>query len=85
MRCKALIEDADLNEAFEAVRSHYLEAFAGVRTDDIETMKAIRARLEALENVKTDLHQAIKNGSVEEFNVEQTTKHRKWMEWTTKR
>lgn len=79
------MNDTDLQKAFEDVRMAYLETFAVLPTDDVDNMLSVRARLEALENVRTNLFSAINDGKLEAFHIEQTKPEKELFKWMKKR
>lgn len=83
-RVERLLNDPDLNEAFEVVELSLWEEFKGLRTQDTEAMSQIRLALFLLEKIKTSLEQAITDGKVEKSLLEEKEKERKGI-WKTLR
>lgn len=70
-RLEKLMSDPDLKEAFENVREHYKNAMCVTPLNDEGdkiTLK-FRTMLQLLNDVEYDLHQAIQEGQVEDFNA----------------
>lgn len=70
-RVAALLENPDLQQAFNDVEQRLLDLFKECPTNDAESMVDIRKRLHLLDSVKANLHEAIKTGKLEAFRLEQ--------------
>lgn len=66
-RCKHLLEDEDLRQAFLDVRDALHDQFDQIAPSDIESMRMIKERLHLLFSIEKNLLQAIKDGQLEEF------------------
>ena len=87
-RIKRLVEDPDLQEAFDNVRNALFTQFAKCKTNDTDTMADIRKRLHLLDSVEANLHQAIRDGKLEDFKAveqERPPVLGNIVEWTRKR
>lgn len=76
-RCKRLMEDPDLKQAFQDVRNALLRKFEECSTTDADSMVDIRKRLHLLDSVEANLRQAIEDGQLEDFNVSE--QQRQWL------
>lgn len=70
-RCRELIEDPHLQEAFENVRNYLIQLFTEADSQDVERLQDISKRLNLLEAVKADLEYAIEAGDFEDFKAQQ--------------
>lgn len=70
-RCKALLDNPDLQRAFKDVEQALLQKFMQCETNDTDSMSDIRKRLHLLQSVKANLMQAIQDGQLESFQIEQ--------------
>ena len=66
-RIKKLLDDEDLQQAFEDVRRTLMDAFANCKTDDAERMMDISKRLNLLQAVEQNLRRAIQDGQLQDF------------------
>lgn len=70
-RIKRLLEDEDLKEAFDLVRSKLLGAFASCNADDVQFMQDIKVRLTLLSAVEQNLRDAITDGTLKDFRAQE--------------
>lgn len=68
-RCKRLLDDPDLKQAFQDVREALHQAFANAKVSDTESLVDIRKRLHLLDSVEANLYQAVQDGQLESFRV----------------
>lgn len=68
-RIRRLLEDPDLQQAFQDVRDKLHEAFASSRTDDVEMLVDIRKRLHLLDAVEQALYVRLETGQLEDFRA----------------
>jgi len=66
-RISKLLEDRDLQQAFEDVRGTLMSMFANCESSDAERMMDISKRLNLLNAVEYNLKSAIKDGTLESF------------------
>ena len=66
-RCKHLLDDKDLQQAFKDVRDALHQAFAQTPVSNTEQLVDIRKRLHLLDSVEENLYQAIQDGGLERF------------------
>jgi hypothetical protein len=70
-RIKRLLEDEDLKEAFEVVRSKLLGAFASCDAENVKFMQDIKIRLTLLSAVEQNLRDAITDGTLKDFRAQE--------------
>lgn len=70
-RCKKLLEDPDLQQAFQDVRDALFQAFAQIPPSDTDNLIDCRKRLHLLDSVEENLYQAIRDGKLEEFRLDE--------------
>jgi hypothetical protein len=70
-RCKKLIEDGDLKQAFADVRDALHRQFDQIKPTDLDAMVRIKERLHLLTSVEGNLMRAIQDGKLEEFKAEE--------------
>jgi hypothetical protein len=68
-RIKRLLEDEDLKEAFDLVRSKLLGAVASCNADEVQFMQDIKIRLTLLSAVEQNLRDAITDGTIKDFRA----------------
>jgi signal transduction protein with GAF and PtsI domain len=68
-RIKALINDPDLKEAFEAVRETYRDMIEETPVSDDTALLDIRKMLHLLREVESSLHRAIQQGHLADFRA----------------
>ena len=68
-RVKKLLNNKDLQQAFDDVRDALLKMFTECKTTDSEKMVDIRKRLHLLESVEANLKRAIEDGELEDFRA----------------
>lgn len=68
-RCKRLLEDPDLIQAFRDTKDAILRGFSETPPTDGEQLIEWRRRLLALESVEENLKEAIRKGSLERFRA----------------
>jgi hypothetical protein len=68
-RAKSLLEDSELTEAFNGVRTALLERFEACPIRDIEGQHEIKLMLKLLVDVRANLQSVVDNGKVIEYNV----------------
>ena len=76
-RCKRLMDDPDLKAAFETVEQSILDGFKQVSLEqatDGNILVELKFMLSLLDKVKKGLEQAIREGELEVFNLEQEQK-----------
>ena len=73
-RAEKLINDETLNEAFELVRQHYLKTLENWALSDDEGAKKLRMMLQLVRDVRANLEQALRNGKVAAFRLEERRK-----------
>ncbi len=71
VRCKRLLEDEDLKQAFQDVRNAIHERFEEVPVDDGEALVKLKQRLHILDSVKANLNEALRNGKIEAKALEE--------------
>ena len=70
-RVRRLLEDSDLQEAFENVRDVIYKLFEETPPSDKDALQRVRMKLEALEAVKANLERAIEDGKLEDFRAQE--------------
>jgi hypothetical protein len=70
-RCEALLRDEDLQQAFQDVRDYITKTWYESEMDDDEGHKLLKQALWATSMVEKMLEQAISDGKLESFNLEQ--------------
>ena len=70
-RCKRLLENEDLRQAFVDVRDALHNQIDAVAPTDVDALVEIKTRLHLLFSVEANLMKAIKDGQLEEFTAEQ--------------
>jgi len=70
-RVRKLIEDPDLKEAFNVVRERYRDLIEETPVSNDGALLDIRKMLHLLREVEQNLHTAIENGNLEDFNAVQ--------------
>ena len=74
-RCKRLMEDQDFKDAFQLVENSLVEGFKQVSREQVSDngniLNEIHLTLHLLQSVKDKIAQAIRDGEVEVFNIEQ--------------
>lgn len=70
-RVKRLLEDPDLQQAFEDVRQAILQGFSETPPTKTEQLVLWRERLHLLDSVKANLERAIEDGNVERFHAQE--------------
>jgi len=73
-RVKKLLDDEDLQEAFDNVRRAIHEGWASTKPSDSEAKDEWHRRLFTLQSVEANLKKAIQVGHLEDFNTEQQGK-----------
>lgn len=68
-RCKKLLEDHDLRQAFTDTKNAILRGFSETPPTNGEQLIEWRRRLLALKSVEENLKQAIKDGQLERFRA----------------
>jgi len=66
-RVQKLLDDEDLQAAFQNVRDALHQAFSQAKVSDTETLLDIKKRLHLLDSVEANLYQAIQDGHLEDF------------------
>ena len=64
-RCKRLLEDEDLKQAFQDVRNAIHDKFEEVSSEDEKALVGLKQRLHILDSVKANLVKAIQDGKLE--------------------
>lgn len=78
-RVRQLIEDPELNEAFDLVREKYRDLIEDTPVSDDNALLDIRKMLHLLRDVKAHLHQAIEDGALADFRVmEKDEERNRW-------
>ena len=70
-RCKKLLDDPDLQQAFQDVRNALHTQFDQIKPTDTEAMVKIKERLHLLESVEQNLKAAIRDGQLEIFRADE--------------
>ena len=70
-RCQKLLEDKDLRQAFEDVRNALHQQFEEIEPSKVDELRLIKERLHLLRSVEQNLWQAIQDGKLEEFNMQE--------------
>ena len=70
-RCKALLNDPDLQQAFDDVKAAIFDKFAQIKPSDTEKLVECRRILQILDSVKANLYRAIEDGKLAQYNEEQ--------------
>jgi len=70
-RCRELLEDPHLAEAFDNVKAHLIQLFLEADTEDAEKLQDIAKRIKLLDAVKADLEYAVNQGAYEDFKAQQ--------------
>lgn len=70
-RCRALLEDEDLKQAFTNVKAHLVQLFLEADSEDAAALQDISKRINLLDAVKADLEYAIEEGDFEDFQAQQ--------------
>lgn len=73
-QCQRLLDDPNLQQAFQSVRDALHQAFAKCPTNDADTMVDIRKRLHLLDSVEQNLRIAIQDGRLEQFRMDEDEK-----------
>lgn len=68
-RVQKLLDDPELQQAFQNVRKALHEAFDHCKVSDTETLVDIKKRLHLLDSVEANLHEAIRDGHLEDFRA----------------
>lgn len=68
-RVKKLLENKDLQQAFDDVKGALHTQFDQIPPSDLEAMVKIKERLHLLASVEENLKAAIKDGALEEFRL----------------
>jgi hypothetical protein len=74
VRCDRLLKDEDLQQAFKDVRAFITKTWAESSTEDEEGHKQLKQALWATSMVEKMLQQAVSDGKLESFNLEQDEK-----------
>ena len=70
-RCQALLNDPDLQQAFEDTRIAIFDRFANIKPSDADGLVECRRMLQILDSVRANLYRAIEDGKLEAYNEEQ--------------
>lgn len=70
-RCQRLLNDPDLQQAFEDVRQAILQGFSETPPSKTEQLVLWRERLHLLDSVKANLERAIEDGFIERFHAKE--------------
>lgn len=70
-RCKRLVEDPDLSEAFTQVRAAILEKIEACPIRDTEGAEKLRLMLKLLNDVRANLVAAIEDGKMAKFQIDE--------------
>ena len=73
-RIKKLLNNKDLQQAFDDVRDALLKLFTECGTNDADEMVDIRKRLHLLDSVEANLKRAIEDGQLEDFRATEQEK-----------
>lgn len=71
IRAEALLKDADLTKAFEDLRQSILSALENHPIDDDKGAEKLRISLKLLRGVRANLENALRDGKVAAFRLEQ--------------
>lgn len=70
-RCKRLLDDPHLQQAFQDVRNAIHQKFEECSPDDGDTLIKLRQRLHLLDSVWANLERAVNDGKLERFQEAQ--------------
>lgn len=70
-RVARLLNDPDLNQAFEDVRQALFQRFLQADVEDASTLRELKHMHTLLASVEANLRQAIQDGTLENFNIQQ--------------
>ena len=73
-RCKRLLDDPDLQQAFQDVRDAIHQRFEQVPVDDGASLIQLRQRLHILDSVWANLERAVQDGKLEVANLDAENK-----------
>jgi hypothetical protein len=70
-RAQRIINDEVFKESFESVRQALIQKFEAAPVNDADGMVKVRLCLKLLNDVRANLEAAIRDGKVEEFNIQE--------------
>lgn len=70
-KAQRILNDEIFKESFESVRLALLQKFEAAPVNDAEGMVKVRLCLKLLNDVRANLEAVIRDGKVEEFNIQE--------------
>jgi hypothetical protein len=70
-KAQRILNDEIFKESFESVRQALLSKFEAAPVNDAEGMVKVRLCLKLLNDVRANLEAVIRDGKVEEFNIQE--------------